>query len=445
MSTQPDPGADGAGAKCVEHGVWMPLPQKPPASPDAFTLKLRDVDPQEHDRIAQAGRMTFHAVGCTGAFDDHRPQVAVARAMVAQLDDPGASGLPGTLAAPSSFLFHLGDVVYKSGATSDAGVDTNNAGADEPAATVDQATMYNDQFYAPYTAYHRRIFAIAGNHDGKHSPHRHKSAIDHFLANFCAASMAPSPDNTTDQRPAMPQPYVYWRLSTPLAQIIGLYANIANGGLLDDPANPDSTPQYHWLVAQLRHARQKNLGATPRKAIVLAVHYPPYSGTANFTQRGDPTLGPTNATHARPLALWLRQAFAESGQRPDVVLSAHAHLYQRVTYRYGDRCEVPYLIAGSGGHGPIEKLGLQCDGRTVVPPKPVPFDCILPPGLAIPDGERAQVVAYDDQSFGFLRLTIASGTLAGEFFAVDAAGRPSLGDSFTLDLATHRLRETAGD
>ncbi len=443
MSSRPDPGTEGNETRCVEHGVWTPVLRAPPASPEAFALKLRDVDAQEHDRIVRAGRMAFHAVGCTGAFGDHQAQVAVASAMAAQIDDPGAHGLPGGAAAPASFLFHLGDVVYKPGATSDAGSDADESGPADPAADavarVDQATMYNDQLYAPYTAYRRSIFAVAGNHDGKYSPHRHKSAIDHFLDNFCAAGTKSSGDNTTDQRPAMRQPYVYWRLSTPLAHFIGLYSNIANGGMLDDPSVPGKAPQYQWLVAQLKHVRQRNIEATPRKAVVLAIHYPPYSGAANFAQRGDPTLGPTNAIHARPLALRLQQAFAESGQRPDVVLSAHAHLYQRVTYHHADGTDVPLLIAGSGGHGPVEKLGHQCDGQTVASPTAVPFDCVLPPGLALPAGERAQVVAYNDQSFGFLRLTVAPGTLVGEFIAVDAMGQPSLADSFTLNLATHRL------
>ncbi len=449
MSSQVDAAADGNNTSndtnCVEHGIWTPVPVVIPVG--SLTLKLRDADQQEHDRVALAGRMTFHAVGCTGAFDDHQPQVMVANAMAAQVDHPGADGLPTAQAMPASFLFHLGDIVYKPGATSDVSSDADENGPANPMADVvagvgagvDQATMYNQQFYAPFTGYGRCVFAIAGNHDGKHSPHRHKSAIDHFVDNFCASGMKPSADNTTDQRLAMSQPYIYWRLSTPLAEILGLYSNIANGGILDDPGSGDSAPQYQWLVAQLLDISQKHHGATARKVIVLTVHYPPYSGTANFDRRGDPTLGPTNAIRARPLAMWLQQAFSESGQRPDVVLSAHAHLYQRVTYRYADGFEVPYLIAGSGGHGPVEKLGERCDKQTIEPPRSVPFDCVLPPGLAIPKGESAQVVAYNEESFGFLRLSVGPSLLVGEFFALDAAGQISLADSFTLDLSAHRL------
>ena len=87
----------------------------------------------------------------------------------------------------------------------------------------EQSEMYNDQFYAPYARYGRSVFALAGNHDGKtHATGEHgrdpaHSAIAHFLMNFCATDREPSPDNRSDDRPRMTQPYVYWRLSTALA------------------------------------------------------------------------------------------------------------------------------------------------------------------------------------------------------------------------------------
>lgn len=190
-------------------------------------------------------------------------------------------------------------------------------------------------------------------------------------------------------------------------------------------------------MAQLQDVRQKNVQHAPRKAILLAVHYPPYSGAANFVQRGDPTLGPTNADNAWPLGTVLQDAFAVSGQRPDAVLSAHAHLYQRLTYRHADGWEVPYIIAGSGGHAPVENLWLECSGQ-MRPRLAPPFDAVLPPGLTLPAGESVQVVAYDDQSCGFMRLTVGAGTLQGEFFTA-GAGTPALADSFCLALDTHRI------
>jgi acid phosphatase type 7 len=435
METQPAANSD---QSCVEHGVWTPVPREPPASLEAFTLDLHDVDAAQHDGIVRDGRMTFHAVGCTGDYANHQPGRQVAAAMAAQIDSSGAPRQGGISHAAASFLFHLGDVVYKPDATSDAGRDEDASGA--TAQDVDQSVMYDDQFYAQFAGYHRPIFAVAGNHDGKYSQHGHRSAIHHFLRNFCASGSEypqPSKDNHADERPAMIQPYVYWRLKTPLADFIGLYSNIANGGILDDPSRAHHTPQYDWLVAQLKDVKRR-LGTSPRKALLLAVHYPPYSGAGNFAQRGDPTLGPTGAVHAHPLAMDLQRAFQESGQRPDVVLSAHAHLYQRLTYRYADGAELPLLVAGSGGHAPVESLWLRCDGKTSLRRRALPFEAVLPRGCVLPAGESAQVVAHDDQSFGFLRLTVAADELGSEFFTVQQ-GSPVLADAFRLDLRAHRL------
>lgn len=365
--------------------------------------------------------MTFHLAGCTGDYSWHVPQRSVAGAMASQVNDGGSASSPATTA---SFFFHLGDVVYKDEDATDPGGD-------------DQSRMYNEQFYAPYSDYDRPIFAIAGNHDGRDSRHERKAAIRHFLMNFCAQSGGKSPDNATDHRAAQRQPYMYWRLDTPLAHIIGLYSNLANAGILDDPHQADDNPQYRWLVAQLQRVHEKDAEESLRKAVLLAVHFPPYSGASNFAQRGDPTLGPTHAA-TPPLAAMLQRAFAESGRRPDAVFSAHAHLYQRLTYRYADGWEVPFLVAGSGGHAPLEDLWKECDGSRG-DPKSVPFNAVLPPGLTVPRGDSIQVMAHNDQTFGFLRMTITANRLHGEYFTAFPRSIV-LADSFSLDLETHRIR-----
>lgn len=243
----------------------------------------------------------------------------------------------------------------------------------------------------------------------------------------------------------MIQPYVYWRLDTPLAYIIGLYSNIANGGILDDPTKHPKGPQYQWLVEQLKHVKEENASNTPRKAVLLAVHYPPYSGATNFDKRGDPTQGPTpGVENARRFGDLLQDAFTESGQRPDAVFSAHAHLYQRLMYCYHDGWEVPYLIAGSGGHFPVEGMWKMCNGDLGLA-QTRPFPAVKPKGFPLPYGDEVQVVAYNDGSFGFLRVTITSNketrqlsTLTGEFFTADG-GSPTLYDTFVLDLETHKI------
>jgi hypothetical protein len=395
-------------------------------------LRLREVDLKERDRVRAAGVLTFHMLGCSGAFTDHEPQRQVARALVAQLHPRATEAAAGAVpsgeppAGRPSFLYHLGDIVYKDDDTAD------EEGTDQPA-------MYRDQFFAPYAEYDRPIFAIAGNHDGKRTSAPRTSAIEHFLAQFCASGRHPHRPN--HRRPPMAQPYPYWRLATPYAYIIGLYSNIHNGGVLDDPASTTRRPQYRWLVEQLRDVRRRNAASPRPRAILLAVHYPPYSGAANFAQRGDPTLGPSGAGAEHTLGMVLQRAFAESGQRPDAVFSAHAHLYQRLTYRYADGREVPYVIAGSGGHGPVETMWEACSGKhaPAAARKRPPFNALLPPGLTLGKDERVRVMAYDDERFGFLRVSVTASAVWGEFFAVER-DTVTRADAFHLDLAAHTVK-----
>jgi hypothetical protein len=410
---------------CVEHGVWTPVPRERP--PGALRMRLKDVDADESSAIKQRGCMSFHVAGCTGQFDSHVPQEAVARAMVKQASAPHCfGGQPSAVA--SSFFYHLGDIVYKDEDKTDA-------------ERADQQKLYNEHFFTPYADYPRNIFAIAGNHDGKDSKHPEKSAIRHFLKNFCDSERTTSPDNLAGGRATMVQPYPYWLLQTPLAYVIGLYTNDVNGGQLDDPAGDDG-PQYDWLVDTLQAIRKEEDG----RAVLLAVHYPPYSAAANFRERGDPNLGPTPRPRPlQPLAALLRRAFRDGKQYPDAILSAHAHHYQRLTYTCADTRQIPCLIVGCGGHGPVEGLTVTCDKKEGPTPE-LPCAAVLPPGLALPPGDRARLVAYNDRDFGFLRLTLDQNKhlLVGDFFTCyreggDPAARPALADFFTLDLRAHAL------
>jgi Calcineurin-like phosphoesterase len=433
--TSPIPSASGdltpSYPPCVEHGVWSPIPVEPPTGPNH--LKFKDVDAGESHAIRDRGIVSFHAVGCSGDFKEHLPGSQVAKAMAAQIANPREGG-GNPAAVGASFLLHLGDVVYKDDDPSDP-------------EGKDQAAMYNSQFYAQFANYGREIFAIAGNHDGKTSAHTKKSAIVHFLQNFCDSKPKRSPDNQTVQsnRLTMIQPYPYWLFETAVCYVICLYTNDLNGGQLDDPMGTDN-PQYRWLVETLKAIK----AAADGKVVFLALHYPPYSGAANFAERGDPNLGPTPRRAAPagvlvPLGNILQQAFHESGQYPDVVLSAHAHSYQRITYRYGNGWQIPYLVGGGGGHGPIEKISKTCSGDSVTLPS-VPFDIVVPPGLALPKGDSVKIASYNDNDFGYLRLTVnkSQKIVIGEFFAVSdgsnsAAATALLSDSFTLRLDKHTI------
>ena len=423
---------------CVELGVWTQIPTPPPAS---LRLNLKEVDKKESQAIKERGVMAFHAVGCTGCHADQQATTQVGVALAAQVAHPARSG--GTAdAVAASFLYHLGDVVYKH--------DKETAGEQSPPPEKhrDFAQLYDSQFYKPYAPYTPPIFAIAGNHDGKDrepdGPPR-KSAIHHFLKNFCGLDDGDPPDNQSSSRTPVAQPYPYWLLDTPLAYFVGLYTNVNNGGQLDNPEE-NGQPQCDWLVRTLADIRK----AADGRAVFLVLHYPPYSATANFRERGDPNLGPTPRPPGKtlePLGVLLQRAFRDSGQYPDAVLSAHAHHYQRLTYTHADGRQIPYLIVGGGGHIPVEKLSKPCaKGPDTAHPEALPA-VVFPPGLNFPAGDRIELAASNDRDFGFLCVTLdrSSRSLTGEYFTAftldPAPGTLSaLADSFTLDLSSHTLR-----
>jgi hypothetical protein len=215
--------------------------------------------------------------------------------------------------------------------------------------------------------------------------------------------------------------------------------------MLDDPtANPDFTsgPQYQWLVGELKAVAAANSQNSPKRAVLLAIHYPPYSGASNFNVRGDPSQGPTpNASNAPYLAVALQQAFAASGQRPDAIFSAHAHLFQRITYAFNDGTVMPCLVAGCGGHSPLEDLAQMCSGESAAKPG-VPFPAVTPGSFQLPAGDSAQVEYYQDNNsdhseFGFLKVTIEVRTLMCEF--IGATSHKTL-DEFKLDLDSHKYQ-----
>jgi acid phosphatase type 7 len=423
---------------CVETGIWTPIPKGPPKGD--LRLSLKDISSDQSKRVKSANRLTFHAVGCSGRYETYpdgpQPGTLVANAMGAQAASPGI--YPGYAGAePASFLFHLGDIVYKQETESDS------ASPASPDANV-QAVMYKSQFYQQYDSYEPEIFSIAGNHDSKYSKHSDRSRIDHYLSNFCDSERRISPDNGgVSKRQTMIQPYPYWVLDTPVAYFVGLDTNDVNGGLLDDPEENDE-PQYDWLVDTLQEIKAADDG----KRLVLALHYPPYSGAANFNQRGDPNLGPTprrnpGAGLLQPLAVTLEHAFQQAGIYPDLVISAHAHLYQRITYTYIGGYQIPYLIAGSGGHWPVEQIAETCD-KILENKQAPPFPVVLPRGVVLPTGNSAIVASFNDTNFGYVRITIdlVNDVIAGEFFTIDVKPNPNpkLFDSFQLDLGSHKLR-----
>jgi calcineurin-like phosphoesterase family protein len=297
----------------------QPIPRRTRA---AASIDLADVlgDDFLAPTIA-ARKLSFHAVGDTGAAKVNVHQTAAkAIANEASVADSMSRDVRvGGMTGPA-FFFHLGDVVYNFG----------------------EGQYYYDQFYEPFRAYDRPIFAVPGNHDGMVFGDKpdlpQVKTLTAFVRNFCARKPAPSPDSGGLVRTTMIQPGVYFTLDAPFVSIVGLYTNVLEGpGVI-------SSQGGHYEVlkgdAQLEFLRSELKRLAParkagERAVIIACHHPPVSVDAKHG--GTTGLADDIDTAAREAGFW-----------PDAVLSGHAHLYQRYTRKVDGR-EIPYVVAGSGG------------------------------------------------------------------------------------------------
>lgn len=333
--------------------AFCPLPPPTGAAPYRMTLaSLGVTDPTD--------QLVFHVIGDHGGIKDPNPQRAVAAALIADL---GAS---------PSFLYSVGDDVYFNG----------------------DASEYFAQFYEPYDSYTRPIVAIPGNHDGDNSDNPAVRSLDAFVRNFCAASPVHSPDADDAHRDAMTQPNVYWTFECALATIVGLYTNVPSGGVIE-------ADQQAWLAGELADAPKD-------RALIIALHHPPYSVDAHHG--GSAAMG--NA---------IDDAVAQAGRKPDLVLAGHVHNAQRFTRLIPDYGQVPYIVCGNGGYHNLHGLASDAVVGQQVPGSDVVFE------------------AGDDKHWGFLRLTITPQTITGQTTAVSGDGTTAISDRFSLDLAAHRV------
>ncbi len=337
--------------------------------------------------ITAAGQLVFHSVGDTGSTRGPKSQNEVADKMTADFTDEASS------ADHPQFFFHLGDVIYSFG----------------------EAAYYYDQFYDPYRNYPAPIFALAGNHDGMVAPGTDVTTLAAFLQNFCAESFLVTPEAGGLNRTAQIQPGVFFTFEAPLLRILCLYSNV-----LEDPgiiSSQDGTypelgdSQLDYLAAALKRvAAQKFAGA-----LIIAHHHPAYTAGSKHGWSED-------------MRAQIDAACEAAGVWPHAVLSAHAHNYQRFTRSHGDT-QIPYIIAGNGGHG-LARLTKK--GGTGLR---TPLD------LPVADGEDPVTLeSYDDQDYGYLRIVVTAEQLTIEYHPAsdgDAAKTPD--DSVTVDLATRTL------
>src|SRR5262249_49277481 len=160
------------------------------------------------------------------------------------------------------FFLHLGDVVYNL----------------VFGKVESKSGMYKPQFYRPYSNYPGKILAIPGNHDS--DPEEDPNSIDAFEHNFCAPLPKTEAQLTaliqSPKRPPMYQPGVSFRLDAPFVQILALFSN---GGEKEGVIRGDivGDDQWHFLGQQLKQIKDAR-NAGQRRAFLLAVHHPPFSG-----------------------------------------------------------------------------------------------------------------------------------------------------------------------
>src|SRR5207247_4561948 len=125
-----------------------------------------------------------------------------------------------------------------------------------------------------------------------------------FMVTSCPAQPELTEDARDAPRPAMTQPNCYWTLIAPLVTIIGLYTNCPEHGVVEQD-------QADWFRAELEAAAND-------RALIVALHHPPYSADAHHGA-------------SEPMRTLLKKVFTDSGRTPDLVLSGHVHNYQRFT------------------------------------------------------------------------------------------------------------------
>jgi hypothetical protein len=365
---------------------------KPVPAPRSSPPRMALTDVLPADMIAQiegAKRISFHAVGDTGAAKVNRQQAAAqAIAQEAEVADAMTADLAEGDGAAPAFFFHLGDVVYNFG----------------------ESQYYYDQFYEPFREYDRPIFAIPGNHDGAvygHDPDVPDNvSLGGFLRNFCAATPGTAPDAGGLVRSTMNQPGVYFTLDAPFVSIVGLYSNaLEDFGVISSQGGhyPIGDEQLDFLTSELeRLAPARKAG---ERAVIVACHHPPVSVDAKH--------GGTTG-----LAKDIDHASKQAGFWPDAVLSGHAHLYQRYM-RSVDGRQIPYVVAGSGGFA-------------VTPPRHVE-------DTPLTQGEYT-LLAPPLLDFGYLTVTVDMATTASTLTVrFKSCGEKPLTDEVKLTLADGQI------
>jgi hypothetical protein len=232
----------------------------------------------------------------------------------------------------------------------------------------------------------------------------------------------------------MTQPGVYFVFTAPFVRVIGLYSNTGESvGVLGNAQIGED--QVTFLTQQLEAALAARKADTENKnpqALILAVHHPPFTGSSQHF----------------PSAAMLKQidtCCEQAGIWPDLVLSGHAHLYERYTRTMkADGNEIPYIVAGNGGYYNLSKMKTDASGAKPTPGKQTESDG---------QGNTILLDQFNDSDYGFLRITVNAKTILVEALTVNPTVTtsvppplppPAVIDRFSVDIASHMVTELAG-
>jgi acid phosphatase type 7 len=276
---------------------FQPLPK--PLGLPPYHYALSDHFPAITKHINDAGKMVFDVLGDSGGVQDAEFQSNVADQMVKALANAGAK-MP-------QFCYHVGDVVYFTGAHDD----------------------YYSQFYSAYEQYTPPIFAIPGNHDGEVDDPTKQTSLDGWVAYFMQANPDVDPISKDAPRVGLNLPNPYWTLITPFATIVGMYTNVPEHGSID-------SNQQQWLTNEFDTA-------DPKLPLILALHHPIYSFDVFHS-------GSSKMADA------LENAIRDTGRVPNLVLAGHVHDYQRIEQNIAPGGPTPFLVIGNGGYHNLHQL-----------------------------------------------------------------------------------------
>jgi DNA repair exonuclease SbcCD nuclease subunit len=276
---------------------FQPLPR--PLGHAPYQYDISENFPEIAKEIVAAKKMVIHLVGDTGGVQDAEFQGNVAAQMADQLHANNA--------ASPQFCYHVGDVVYFTGAPAD----------------------YYAQFYEPYAHYNVPIFAIPGNHDGEVDDPAAQTSLDGWVRYFMQANPDVDPLSKDAPRVQLNLPNVYWTLITPFATIIGMYTNVPEHGSID-------STQQQWLTNEFATAPKD-------RALILALHHPIYSFDVFHSG-------------SAKMADALENAIRDTGRVPNLVVSGHVHDYQRIEQKIIGDTPTPFIVAGNGGYHNLHQV-----------------------------------------------------------------------------------------